>query len=61
MKMAWVFFASYQYWESLLGIELDLEFLPDRFGDSAVSPQAFMLIGRGIYAGLGHRGGLQRR
>jgi hypothetical protein len=47
------FFASYQYWESLLGIELDLEFLPDRFGDSAVSPQAFMLIGRGIYAGLG--------
>ena len=47
------FFASYQYWESLLGFELDLEFLPDRFGDSALAPQAFMLIGRGIYAGFG--------
>ena len=46
-------FASYQYWESLLGIELDLEFLPDRFGESAISPQAFMLIGKSIYGGLG--------
>lgn len=47
------FFASYQYWESLLGVEVDLEFLPDRFGKSAVAPQAFMLIGRSIYGGLG--------
>lgn len=47
------YFVSYQYWETLLGIELDLEFLPNRFGESAISPQAFMLIGRSIYGGVG--------
>lgn len=47
------FFGSYQYWPSLLGLELDLEFLPDRFGESAVSPQAYLLVGKGIYAGVG--------
>jgi len=47
------YFASFQYWETLLGIELDLEFLPDRFGESALAPQAFMLIGRSIYGGVG--------
>lgn len=47
------YFISYQYWETLLGIELDLEFLPDRFGESALAPQAFMLIGRSIYGGVG--------
>jgi hypothetical protein len=47
------YFVSYQYWENILGVEMDLEFLPDRFGDSAVAPQAFMLIGKSIYGGLG--------
>lgn len=47
------FFGSYQYWGGLLGLEVDLEFLPDRFGESAVSPQAYLLVGRGIYAGIG--------
>lgn len=47
------FFGSYQYWPSLIGLELDVEFLPDRFGESAVSPQAYLLVGKGIYAGLG--------
>ena len=47
------FFGSYQYWPGLLGLEVDVEFLPDRFGESAVSPQAYLLVGKGIYAGLG--------
>lgn len=45
--------ASYQYWTGLFGVELDLEFLPDRFGDSAVAPEAYLLVGRSLYAGLG--------
>lgn len=45
--------ASYQYWPSLLGIEIDAEFLPDRFGESAFAPQAYVLVGKGIYAGIG--------
>lgn len=44
---------SYQYWPSLLGLELDLEFLPDRFGESAMAPEAFILLGRTIYCGVG--------
>jgi hypothetical protein len=47
------FFGSYQYWPGLLGLEVDVEFLPDRFGESAVSPQAYLLVGKGIYAGVG--------
>ena len=47
------FFGSYQYWAGLFGVEADVEFLPDRFGESAVSPQAYLLVGKGIYAGIG--------
>lgn len=47
------FFGSYQYWPGLLGLEVDVEFLPDRFGESAVSPQAYLLVGKGIYGGIG--------
>lgn len=47
------FFGSYQYWPGLVGLEVDVEFLPDRFGESAVSPQAYLLIGKGVYAGIG--------
>lgn len=47
------FLASYQYWPALFGVELDVEFLPDRFGESAVAPEAYVLFGRAIYCGLG--------
>jgi hypothetical protein len=47
------FLASYQYWPALFGLELDVEFLPDRFGESAVAPEAYILFGRAIYCGLG--------
>jgi hypothetical protein len=44
---------SYQFWPSLLGVELDLELLPDRFGDTALAPQAYVLFGRSVYIGAG--------
>lgn len=47
------YLASYQYWPGLLGLELDVEFLPDRFGESAFAPEAYVLFGRSIYCGLG--------
>lgn len=47
------FLVSYQYLTGLLGLEGTIEFLPDRFGEEAISPQAYLLVGRGIYAGLG--------
>lgn len=45
--------ATYQYWAGLFALEVDLEFLPDRFGDDAIAPQAYLLVGSGLYAGLG--------
>ncbi len=49
--------ASYQYMpEGLFSFELDLEYFADGFGgstESALSPQAYVLIGHGLYAGVG--------
>ncbi len=47
------YLVSYQYWPGLLGLEVDLEILPDRFGETAVAPQAFVLIGQNVYGGAG--------
>lgn len=48
---------SYQYRPGgLLSFELALEYFPDGFGgarDGTVSPQAFVLFGRGLYVGVG--------
>ncbi|HBT96307.1 MAG TPA: hypothetical protein DEB25_00955 [Desulfobulbaceae bacterium] len=44
---------SYQHHAGLFTIELDGELLPDRFGETAVAPQAYLLIGGTIYAGAG--------
>lgn len=47
------YLASYQYWPSLLGMEVAVEFLPDRFGESAFAPEAYLLLGKSIYCGVG--------
>lgn len=47
------YIASYQYRADLLGLEVDVEFLPDRFGEDAWAPEAYLLLGRTIYAGAG--------
>ena len=48
---------SYQYMpEGIFTLELDLEYFADGFGGSteaAFSPQAFLLVGHGFYAGAG--------
>ncbi len=47
------YLASYQYWPGLIGLEVDLEILPDKYGETAFAPQAFVLVGKSIYAGAG--------
>ncbi|MDO5675767.1 MAG: outer membrane beta-barrel protein [bacterium] len=47
------YLVSYQYWAGLIGVELDVELLPDRLDETAIAPQAYLLIGKGIYAGAG--------
>lgn len=47
------YFASYQYRPTLIGLQADLEFLPDRFGEDAIAPAAYLLLGKAIYAAAG--------
>lgn len=47
------YFVSYQYKPGLLGLGIDVEALPDRFGDDSFAPQAYLILGTGIYAGAG--------
>lgn len=45
--------ATYQYRPGLLGVQLDMEWLPDRFGEKAYAPAAYLVFGRGVYAAAG--------
>ena len=48
------YYASYQYWPSLLGLEAQVELYPDWIGqDDAYAPQAYLLLGSTLYAGAG--------
>jgi len=47
------YLVSYQHWWDFLGIEVDMELLPDRFGETAYAPEAYILVGSTIYAGAG--------
>ncbi len=53
--------ATYQYRPGLWGVQVDFEWLPDRFGEKAYAPAAYLVLGRTLYAaaGLGivHQGG----
>ncbi|HHO48434.1 MAG TPA: hypothetical protein ENN06_08295 [Desulfobacteraceae bacterium] len=44
---------SYQHWWNILGLEVDFELLPDRFGETAFAPQAYVLFGSTLYGGAG--------
>ncbi|HMO50021.1 MAG TPA: hypothetical protein PKE26_04040 [Kiritimatiellia bacterium] len=44
---------TYQYRTGLLGLQLDLEMLPDRFGEDAYAPAAYLLLGKALYAAVG--------
>jgi opacity protein-like surface antigen len=47
------YLVSYQHWWDFLGLEVDMELLPDRFGEDAFAPEAYLLFGSTIYAGAG--------
>jgi len=47
------YFISFQKRGELLGLDLLLEGTPDRFGDRAWAPQAYLLLGKALYAGAG--------
>ena len=52
--IAWL--ASYQFWPSLIGLELAVEWLDKGFGgsdDDVFLPQAYLLVGGWIYAAAG--------
>lgn len=44
---------SYQYRPSVLGLQLDLEVLPDRFGEDAYAPAAYVVLGKALYVAAG--------
>ncbi len=47
------YLVTYQYRPGLLGLQLDFEFLPDRFGKDAYAPAAYVVLGGFIYAAAG--------
>ena len=47
------YYASYQLRPGLLGWQLDFEWLPDRFGEKAYAPAAYVILGRGAYVSAG--------
>lgn len=47
------YLATYQYRPTLVGFQADVEFLPDLFGENAIAPAAYLLVGSAIYAAAG--------
>ncbi len=50
--ISYYFHYRYRFYRPLW-LELGLERLPDQFGESVYAPQAFLVIGNKIYAGVG--------
>ncbi len=44
---------SYQYRPGFFGVELVGEYFPDRFGDNAWAPEAYVVVGEGLYGAAG--------
>ena len=47
------YLVSYQWRPTLIGLQLDLEFLPDLFGEDAFAPAAYLVAGKAVYAAAG--------
>ena len=47
------YLVSYQYRPTLIGLQADVEFLPDMFGEDAIAPAGYLLVGKAIYAAAG--------
>jgi len=44
---------SYQYRRQLWGIEINGEYFPDRYGKDAWAPEAYLIVGEGLYGAAG--------
>ncbi len=44
---------TYQYRPGLIGFGIDVEMLPDYLGEDSYAPQAYLIVGKGIYAAAG--------
>jgi len=47
------YLVSYQYYLTLIGLQADVEFLPDLFGEDAIAPAVYLTVGSGIYGAAG--------
>ncbi len=47
------YLVSYQFRPALIGLQADAEFLPDLFGEDAIAPAAYLLVGKAIYGAAG--------
>ncbi len=47
------YLASIQFKGDLLGLGIDAEMMPDRFGEDAYSGQAYLIVGKGLYGAAG--------
>ena len=47
------YLATYQWRPSVLGLQLDFEMLPDRFGEDAYAPAAYLIFGKALYVAAG--------
>lgn len=47
------YLVSYQYRPGLIGLELAGEYFPDRFGEDAWAPEAYVIVGEGLYGAAG--------
>jgi hypothetical protein len=47
------YLVSYQFRPTLIGLQIDVEFLPDLFGEDAIAPAAYLVVGKAIYAAAG--------
>jgi hypothetical protein len=47
------YLVTYQYKPSLIGIQIDGELLPDRFGEDAYAAAGYLVVGGAIYGSVG--------
>lgn len=47
------YLVTYQWRPTLIGLQADVEFLPDLFGEDAIAPAAYLVAGSAIYAAAG--------
>jgi hypothetical protein len=47
------YLVSYQFRPTLIGFQADVEFLPDLFGEDAIAPAAYLVVGKALYAAAG--------